>query len=84
MILLRRENAARDRGDRDEVIVPAGEGGAGLFIDEDNKKNRVTKSEGEVESNEEDLKRRRNGVFGSVEEARREKGDLWSGFRYSL
>ncbi|EIM92725.1 MFS general substrate transporter [Stereum hirsutum FP-91666 SS1] len=55
MILLRRENAARDRGDRDEVI-----------------------------SSEEDLKRRRNGVFVSVEEARREKGDLWSGFRYSL
>lgn len=26
----------------------------------------------------------RNGTFASVEEARREKGDLWSGFRYTL
>ena len=24
----------------------------------------------------------RNGVFASVEEARKEKGDEWSGFRY--
>ena len=28
--------------------------------------------------------REKNGVFESVEEARREKGDAWSGFRYTL
>ena len=26
----------------------------------------------------------RNGVFDSVEEAKREKGDKWSGYRYTL
>ena len=57
MILLRRENAARDRGERDEVIAG-----------EDNKH-----ADGD-----------RNGRFESVEDARREKGDLWSGFRYTL
>ncbi|OAX39610.1 MFS general substrate transporter [Rhizopogon vinicolor AM-OR11-026] len=52
--LLKRENARRDRGDRDEVI----EGCAGGF---------------EV-----------NGRFASVDDARREKGDEWSGYRYTL
>ena len=53
---LKRENARRDRGERDEVID-------GI----DNK-----------HANE------KNGHFESVEAARREKGDMWSGFRYSL
>ena len=26
----------------------------------------------------------RNGVFDTVEDAKREKGDEWSGFRYTL
>lgn len=82
MILLRRENMARDRGERDELILPGGEGenvgtGGRILIDEDRK------GKGGHES-EEDMRRRRNGVFESVEAARREKGDLWSGFRYSL
>ncbi|KAF8641172.1 hypothetical protein AX17_000807 [Amanita inopinata Kibby_2008] len=55
-ILLRRENARRDRGDRDEVI----EGIDNAQADE------------------------RNGIYQSVEEARKEKGDQWSGFRYTL
>ncbi|KAF8632919.1 hypothetical protein AX15_001640 [Amanita polypyramis BW_CC] len=55
-ILLMRENARRDRGERDEIIGDdKGDGG--------NKK---------------------NGRFTSVEEARREKGDEWSGYRYRL
>ena len=28
--------------------------------------------------------REKNGIFDSVEQARREKGDAWSGFRYTL
>jgi len=52
--LLKRENARRDRGERDEII----EGREGGF---------------EV-----------NGRFASVDDARREKGDLWSGYRYTL
>ena len=26
----------------------------------------------------------KNGKYGSVEEARKEKGDMWSGFRYTV
>ena len=61
-VLLRRENARRDRGERDEVIE-------GVFI----------VNEG-AEAREE--RAGRNGRFASVEEAKREKGDLWSGYRY--
>ena len=52
--LLKRENARRDRGERDEII----EGREGGF---------------EI-----------NGRFASVEDAKREKGDEWSGYRYTL
>lgn len=52
--MLKRENARRDRGERDEII----EGREGGF---------------EV-----------NGRFASVDDARREKGDEWSGYRYTL
>ncbi|KIM90410.1 hypothetical protein PILCRDRAFT_812146 [Piloderma croceum F 1598] len=54
LLLLRAENARRDRGERDEVIKGV-EGG--------------------------DPK---NGIFDSVEDAKREKGDEWSGYRYTL
>ncbi|TFY82826.1 hypothetical protein EWM64_g1190 [Hericium alpestre] len=57
IFVLRHENAARDRGERDEEI-----------LGEDNKN-----ADGE-----------RNGRFESVETARQEKGDMWSGFRYVL
>jgi len=63
-IFLRRENAARDRGERDEVIE-------GVFRE----------NEGAEEREE---RARRNGCFVSVEEAQREKGDRWSGYRYIL
>ena len=56
ILMLHRENAARARGERDEVIIGA-----------DNKH-----------------AREENGVFESVDHARREKGDAWSGFRYTL
>ena len=52
--MLRRENARRDRGERDEVIE--GQTGGDSV----------------------------NGCFKSVEEAQREKGDEWSGYRYVL
>ena len=55
-VLLRRENNARDRGDRDEVIDG-------------------------VENKSADVV---NGRYSSVSEARREKGDMWSGFRYTV
>ncbi|PFH54784.1 hypothetical protein AMATHDRAFT_134158 [Amanita thiersii Skay4041] len=54
-VLLRRENARRERGDRDEVVEGV-----------DNKR-----------ANE------RNGIYKNIEEARRAKGDKWSGFRYT-
>ena len=37
------------------------------------------------ESKEErEARAKRNGYFGSAEEAKREKGDEWSGYRYTL
>ncbi|KAG5647616.1 hypothetical protein DXG03_008969 [Asterophora parasitica] len=55
-VLLKRENARRDRGERDEVI------------------------EG-IENKRADEK---NGRYESVHDARVDKGDEWSGFRYTL
>ncbi|KAF8877869.1 major facilitator superfamily domain-containing protein [Infundibulicybe gibba] len=56
LILLKRENARRDRGERDEVI----------------------------EGIENKRAHERNGRYASVDAARIDKGDRWSGFRYSL
>ncbi|KAJ7623132.1 MFS general substrate transporter [Roridomyces roridus] len=58
-LLLRAENARRDRGERDEVI-------------------------GKAETTEEQELERKNGRFDTIEEAKREKGDEWSGYRYIL
>ncbi|EKM81780.1 hypothetical protein AGABI1DRAFT_126137 [Agaricus bisporus var. burnettii JB137-S8] len=55
---LRRENAARERGERDEII------GDGTVFDE--------------------KKAQKNGKFATVSDAKREKGDDWSGYRYVL
>jgi hypothetical protein len=55
-VLLRRENKARDRGERDEVIDGFENKSADVL----------------------------NGRYSSVVEARREKGDMWSGFRYTV
>ena len=55
-ILLRRENKARDRGERDEVI--------------DGFESKTANVD--------------NGRYRSVAEARKEKGDMWSGFRYTV
>ncbi|KAH9832609.1 MFS general substrate transporter [Rhodofomes roseus] len=55
IILLKRENARRDRGERDEIIEGVNDGDKHLA---------------------------RNGTFASVAEAKREKGDHWSGYRY--
>ena len=59
-LLLKAENARRDRGERDEIIVG---------------------SDGKIHENRGDAK---NGTYANVEEARREKGDQWSGYRYML
>lgn len=59
----------RDRGERDEVID-------GVYLE------RVG---GEKESEAEREERaRKNGRFESVDAARMEKGDEWSGYRYML
>jgi len=55
IVFLRRENKARDRGERDEVIDDG-----------------------------DDPENTKNDRYGSVADARREKGDMWSGFRYTL
>ena len=55
-VLLRQENKARDRGERDEVIDGFENKSADIL----------------------------NGRYSGVTEARREKGDMWSGFRYTV
>ncbi|KAF9232571.1 MFS general substrate transporter [Melanogaster broomeanus] len=62
MILLKLENARRDRGERDEVI-----GGDDLSTKEET---------GAMAA--------KNGRYESTQAARAEKGDEWSGFRYTL
>lgn len=57
IIVLRRENAKREAGERGEII------------------------EG-VNDDRQDLAK--NGTFISVNDAKREKGDKWSGYRYTL
>ncbi|KAF7356464.1 MFS domain-containing protein [Mycena venus] len=54
LYLLKKENARRDRGERDEVI------------------------------GSEELEDNGNGRYATVEDAKREKGDNWSGYRYIL
>ncbi|GLB41654.1 putative MFS general substrate transporter [Lyophyllum shimeji] len=55
LFLLKRENARRERGERDEII-----------------------GKDSTEGNE------KNGRFETVADAKREKGDEWSGYRYTL
>ncbi|CCM02520.1 uncharacterized protein FIBRA_04622 [Fibroporia radiculosa] len=57
IVLLKRENAKRDRGERDEIIQGV---------------------------NDDQVHLSKNGTFASVAEAKREKGDEWSGYRYRI
>jgi len=57
IILLKRENSARDRGERDEYIENIPE----------------THTEANL----------KNGRFATVADAKKEKGDNWSGYRYT-
>ncbi|KZO94375.1 MFS general substrate transporter [Calocera viscosa TUFC12733] len=57
MIGLKRENAAREKGEKDEVIGPVGEKGTAEH---------------------------KNGVYETVDDAKRDKGDQWSGYRYVI
>ncbi|THH08865.1 hypothetical protein EW145_g2424 [Phellinidium pouzarii] len=58
LFFLRRENARRARGERDEIIIGVNDDKPGLDP--------------------------RNGRYESVEEAIRDKGDEWSGYKYTL
>jgi hypothetical protein len=57
LFFVRRENIARERGERDEIIGDEPSDG---------------------------LKNEKNGRFATLEDAKREKGDEWSGYRYTL
>ena len=58
MTLLKRENARRDRGERDEII------------------------ENQVETH--DPRNEKNGRYATIDDARKDKGDEWSGYRYVI
>jgi len=70
---LRRENGLRARGFRDEVIDndPSYTAGAGVDREKETDEARVERAA-------------RNGRFATVDDAKREKGDSWSGYRYTL
>lgn len=72
-IFLRRENTRRNRGEREEVIE-------GVYLERMGADGGLEK-ESETEREE---RAKRNGRYGSVEAARTEKGDEWSGYRYTL
>ncbi|KAH9893416.1 MFS general substrate transporter [Cubamyces lactineus] len=56
-VYLKRENARRERGERDEIIKGVNDHRSELA---------------------------RNGTYASVADAKRDKGDEWSGYRYTL
>ena len=62
LFLLRNENAKRERGERDEVIVG------------------VNDKQDEINGG---VLERKNGKYDSIADAKREKGDTWSGYRYT-
>ena len=62
LFLLRNENAKRERGERDEVIVG------------------VNDKQDEINGW---ILERKNGKYDSIADAKREKGDTWSGYRYT-
>ncbi|KAJ3481682.1 hypothetical protein NLI96_g7499 [Meripilus lineatus] len=62
LFLLRNENAKRERGERDEVIVG------------------VNDKQDEINGG---ILERKNGKYDSIADAKREKGDTWSGYRYT-
>ncbi|EAU87174.2 hypothetical protein CC1G_05863 [Coprinopsis cinerea okayama7 len=70
LFLLKMENARRDRGERDEII-----GGD---------PSTTTTTTTTTTTSSGDSKWSKNGSFATVAEAKREKGDLWSGYRYVL
>ena len=80
---LKAENARRDRGMRDEIID--GVNNNGTFVCCPTRPLSLTDSfrnVGDLETVE--RLTRFNGRFVTVEDAKREKGDNWSGYRYIL
>jgi len=82
-LTLRAENGRRDRGLRDEIIDGVNDNGMLIYqrygwsrIDS------FTRNTGDPETVE--RLARLNGRFATVEDAKREKGDNWSGYRYIL
>ncbi|TDL26740.1 MFS general substrate transporter [Rickenella mellea] len=74
LFFLRRENERRDRGERDEIIDSAS------IASQDEKKQvqpQHDDASGQVEG-------KHGGRYASIDEAKREKGDEWSGYRYVL
>lgn len=62
LFLLKSENAKRERGERDEVIV-------GVNDKQDEMNGGVLE--------------RNNGKYADVAAAKKDKGDAWSGYRYT-
>jgi len=80
---LRAENARRDQGMRDEIID--GVNDKGMFICCYGQPHHLLiyfRDTGDPETVE--RLARLNGRFATVDDAKREKGDNWSGYRYIL
>jgi len=82
-LTLRTKNARRDQGMRGEIIQ--GVNDKGMFIDRNAWPCRRLISSCDVGDPETIEKLSRlNGRFATVEDAKRERGDRWSGYRYIL
>ena len=82
-LVLRAENARRDRGIRDEIID--GINDKGMFISCCNyPRHRLIYFRDAEDPEKVEMLTRLNGRFATVEDAKREKGDNWSGYRYVL
>ena len=79
---LRAENARRERGERDEIIDGVNDNGMFICCYAGPCPLICLCDVGDSETIEKLA--RLNGRFATVEEARREKGDRWSGYRYVL
>ena len=82
-LILRAENVRRDKGIRDEIIDGINDAGMYICCYSYPRHQLIYFHDADDPETVERLARL-NGRFATVEDAKREKGDNWSGYRYVL
>ena len=83
-LVLRTENARRDLGMRDEIIQGVNDNGTFICCYTWSLRHRLIDPCDVGDPEIVEKLTRLNGRFATVEDAKREKGDKWSGYRYVL